>query len=77
MVTKGANKEAQNNNRDTALIAAAIYGNGAVVKYLVDKGANIEAADRHGHTALIAAAINGHGAVVEYLLKAQADNYYT
>jgi glutaminase len=50
---KGANINARDGKKFTALMRAAQNNNIAYVKYLVRKGANIEARDRFRRTVLI------------------------
>ncbi len=57
----------------TELMSAALAGDAATVKALLEAGADVNAADDWGDTALIRAAASGHAAVVELLLEAGAD----
>lgn len=59
------------------LHTAAIRGDLAEVKALVDKGENLELPDANADcTALIHAALHNHKDVVAYLLDSKADPYY-
>ena len=59
----------------TALIAAAVHNNAAIVERLLHvPDINVNAQDQDGATALIEAANNGHAAVVKKLLQAAAIN---
>ena len=55
------------------LAKAAVRGQEAVTKLLLDNRPNVEAADNNGHTALIFAALSGHEAVTKLLLDHGAD----
>ena len=57
----------------TALMCAALGGDTARVKALLDHGANVNAKDSEGHTALMFAVVNLHRDVVELLLEHGAD----
>ncbi len=47
---------ASGDNKDTALMRAAMYGNEAMIRLLIKKGANIHARNRYGNTAFALAA---------------------
>ena len=53
---------------NTALSIAVIYGNLEIVKHLVAKGANVNLRDINSGTALIEAAYFGHLQIVQYLI---------
>jgi ankyrin repeat protein len=53
LLEKGADVEAKDEDRWTALIKAAKGGYKAVVRLLLEKGVGVEAKDNHGRTALI------------------------
>ena len=55
------------------LAKAAVRGQEAVTKLLLDNRPNVEAANNSGHTALIFAALSGHEAVTKLLLDHGAD----
>ena len=52
LVAAGANVDAANDNGQTALHGAALWGWTAYVQFLADSGANLQAADRGGMTPL-------------------------
>ena len=49
---------ASGDNKDTALMRAAMYGNEAMIRLLIKKGANIHARNRYGNTAFALALLN-------------------
>ena len=55
-------------NRETALILAAMQGRKSTVEYLVKLGVALEERDRIGETALTKAMQNGHLEIVQFLL---------
>ena len=57
----------------TALHAAARYGQSDTIQFLIDSKADIEARDRHGETALHVAAAYGQTEAVQLLVDSQAD----
>jgi hypothetical protein len=59
--------------RETALHLAAVQGNEAVVRLLVEKGADVEAMDNDGKTMLHLAAVQGNEAVVRLLVDKGAE----
>jgi ankyrin repeat protein len=67
LLEKGANVEAKNNYKKTALIGTAEREHEAVVRLLLKKEADVEAKSGYGRTALNWAAQGGHEAVVRLL----------
>ncbi|CAM4401407.1 hypothetical protein BOTU111921_27985 [Bordetella tumbae] len=65
--------EATDKNGETAMMAAAKYGNGLILRQLAERGANPNAVDRHGRNALMLVAIAGSGSnsvnVARYLCR--------
>lgn len=72
-LSAGADVNAQDYRKQTALLLAAQYGLLDLVKFLVKQGANIEAVDYTGHTPLIAAAVKGRVEVVRYIVLSGAN----
>ena len=71
---KGADINARNKNKMTALMVAAMYNNSPeVIDALVEHGADINAQNHKGNTALIFAAMMNDTEVVRALLKAGAN----
>lgn len=72
---KGPNIEARDDYGETALIAAAMHGEGGTVRLLIEKRANIEAKRTNGRVALMAASGSGVGAeaVVRLLIEKGAN----
>lgn len=62
-----------NNRGETLLVLAAISGNLAIVKELLDKGASPDQKDNYGNTALHFASWYGYKVIVEALLRAGAN----
>jgi len=56
LLESGADIEAKDKGGRTALMAAAGWGRGWIIKILLDQGAHIEAKDNQGFTALLIAA---------------------
>ena len=56
LLASGADVNARNNLKSTALILAAQMGDPATVKLLLEKGAEVEVRDEWGYTALLYAA---------------------
>ncbi|MEO0787032.1 MAG: ankyrin repeat domain-containing protein [Bacteroidota bacterium] len=73
LLEAGANVNARDGHRRTALICAASDGHHTAVSLLLDAGAEINAQDAWGNTALIAAADDNHQRVVRQLLQAGAN----
>ena len=57
----------------TLLMAAAVRGQEAMVRMLLQRGASINLQDFNGWTALMAATLGGHTRIVQVLLDAKAD----
>ncbi|XP_015510788.1 myotrophin isoform X1 [Neodiprion pinetum] len=57
----------------TPLHYAADYGQGDVLRYLLEKGADANATDKHGITTLLAAIWEGHTNCVKLLLERGAN----
>jgi hypothetical protein len=70
---KGANINAVNERRETALMIACRNGHLNVVRYLVKKKANINAVNKKRETILMIACIEGHLDVVRYLVEKVTD----
>ena len=64
---KGADKNAKDKYKNTALMIAAGNGHEEVVKLLLEKGADINAENRDGKNALMFAAENRHKEIVELI----------
>ncbi|TMW64911.1 hypothetical protein Poli38472_009078 [Pythium oligandrum] len=74
LLDQGADIDAPGRDGTTALCAAALWGNDAMVSFLLNKGADPNARNEGtGWTALHAAAFQEHGKVVRYLLERGAD----
>lgn len=73
LVDEGADVNATDSSKRTALLEAAWGGHTDVVKYLVDCGASVNCVEVSGYTPLMRAAEEGHTAVVTLLLKKNAD----
>ena len=73
LLEAGADMNAENQDRSTALMFAAHNGHLEVVQVLLEAGADKNAAKQDGATALMFAAHNGHLEVVQVLLEAGAD----
>ena len=73
LVEGGADVNAMDSSRRTALLEAAWGGHNDVAKFLIERGASINAADSSGFTPLMRAAEEGHTAVVNLLLKKGAN----
>lgn len=71
LLANGADINAVNNERDTALCVAALYGNEEIVKILLENGADIEAASLSfgGSSPLAKAVFDGHESTVRLLLE--------
>ena len=67
MQENGANVNASDKNKYTALLSAAGNGHLEIVKLLEASGADINAKNKFENTPLIWAALNGHLPVVKYL----------
>ena len=72
LLEAGAEKDANDSDGCTALMAAACSGFAEVVQLLLDAGAQKDLRDSVGRTALINAAGYGHFSVVRVLLEAHA-----
>ena len=66
----GVNRRSDNGN--TALMVAAAFGYGEMVRLLVDSGADLNMRGRIGNTALMYAVQEGHTDVVRLLVEADA-----
>ena len=70
----GANPNAKNRHRTTALMTAAQFNKDKrVIEALIDEGAEIDVKNHNGNTALIFAAMNNSPEVVKLLLERGAD----
>jgi len=72
-IIAGANLDAENQDGDTALIAAAIKNRTEIARLLIDTGANLNRVDRFGSTALMMAARYNHHEIAEILIGAGAN----
>jgi hypothetical protein len=68
-----ADLEIKDDDGYTPLLLAAVNGDEAVVKQLLEKGADLESKDDDGRTPLLRAARSGHEAGVKLLLQKGAD----
>jgi hypothetical protein len=68
-----ADLEVKDDDGYTPLLLAAVNGDEAVVKQLLEKGADLESKDDDGRTPLLRAARSGHEAGVKLLLQKGAD----
>jgi len=73
LVELGADVEARDSNRQTALHWAANNGHHDMVKFLVELSADVEARDSNGQTALHLAVSNGHHDIIRFLVELGAD----
>ena len=77
LLAKGADVNAMDSERKTALMNAAYYGRPQIVKFLLERGADVNARYVDGCTALMWAAGEGEDETVEILLQSGADIYAT
>ena len=73
LLAGGADPDAHDRNRNTALIFAARDGRTAIAKLLIDGGASIDWQDGERVTPLILAAFKGHAAIAHMLIEHGAD----
>ena len=73
LLDDGADIEAMDKYRATALIIAAVHGHSQIVQLLLDSGANVNAKTEEDETALIHAAEHGHSQIVQLLLDSGAN----
>lgn len=73
LISKGANVNAENLYKRTALIIASRFANLDKVKLLVDNGANVHAKDFYKRTTLIEACYGGKLDKVKYLVEQGVD----
>ena len=64
----GANANAHDQDKESALQTASRHGHAALVRVLLSRGAEVDAPNENGTTALAWAAIHGHEACLEVLL---------
>jgi len=78
LLANGADINTINNQRDTALCVAALYGNEEIVKTLLENGADIEAASLSfgGSSPLAKAVFDGHESTVRLLLENGANAHF-
>ena len=69
----GVDARSAEHNNQTLLMAAAMGGQEAVVRMLLQRGASVNLQDSFGATALMDAATLGHTTIVQALLDAKAD----
>ena len=73
LIEKGANIEAEDDNRKTPLHFACWKGHLPIVQYLIEKGANIEAITHIQQTPLHESCYYGHLPIVQYLIEKGAN----
>jgi ankyrin repeat protein len=73
LLDNGANISAKNNEKETALMRAALFGDTATISLLINKGIDINARTGDGHTALVHAIENSNRQVALQLLELGAD----
>ena len=73
LINNGANPNAHDKHRWTALHLASLNGHDEIVKLLLEKGAKINAKNKYDETALHNASYNGHDKTVRLLLEKRAD----
>ena len=69
----GVDARCAENNGTTLLMAAAMCGQEAIVRMLLQRGASVNLRSSYGGTALMDAADGGHTTIVQVLLDAKAD----
>ena len=72
LIAKKTDLNVRNEDKDTALIWAAMFGSTEIAQALIQAGADIDAQNQYGCTALILAAKYGHTDIVKTLIKAKA-----
>lgn len=77
IINLGVNINNKDQNGNTILFLASLYGQKEVVELLINIGANVNERDNNGRTPLMYAAYNGHTSVIELLLQSGADVYQT
>ncbi|CDK30214.1 ankyrin repeat domain-containing protein [Candidatus Babela massiliensis] len=70
LILAGADVDTKNNEDNTALMLASIYGYKEIVEILIKAGADVNTKNYYGYTALIESSSNGHKEIVEMLIKA-------
>ena len=73
LISKGADKNAKDNERWTPLHFASQYGYLSIVEYLISNKADINTKDKWGDTPLHFASQEGYLSIVEYLVDNGAD----
>ena len=73
LLTKGAQINTQDTDRNTALIWAAFFGHNDVVRLLIQRKVDLNIRGDQGLTALHWAAMNNHVSIFNALMAAQAD----
>jgi hypothetical protein len=73
LLQQGANPNATDALKFSALMAAAMNGHNEIVRILIEKGADVNAKGDKGITALMVAAQHGRTSIVEQLIKKGAD----
>ncbi|CAH0032595.1 unnamed protein product [Clonostachys rhizophaga] len=68
LIEKGANLEAKNNSKETALALAARHGRTGIAKLLLEKGACFDVEDKGSMSPLLIAAMNRHTEIARHLL---------
>jgi len=71
-LARGADINRRNDNGETALVLAALRGNSAAVKWLIERGARINTEPRQW-SALHYAVFSGHAELADYLIEQGAD----
>ncbi len=72
LLTCGADIDARDGHGQTALILAAVEGNGPVVAWLVERGAALDHTAKYGLSALMLAVVRGHVDIARRLTDAGA-----
>jgi ankyrin repeat protein len=72
---EGVDVNATDNEGDTALMWASLYGHVDIVKKLLEKKVNVNKVNNKGDTALIVASMSGYADIVKLLLDAGVEMY--
>lgn len=73
LLASGADIDARDGHGQTALMLAAVKGNGPVAGWLVERGAALDHTAKYGLSALMLAAVGGHVDIVRRLAEAGAN----
>lgn len=77
VIDAGANIEAPNKHRETAMHAALDNGDAPALQALLNAGADVHRLDKSGNTSVYVAASKGYSACLQSLLSAKADPLIT